>query len=70
MASNYVIAGWCYIISVLLDAFDGHAARHFNQCKFFRGLTQFILFFPFNRRERWIVCDVVFGMGMIVLFFQ
>ena len=31
MATNYVVAGWCYLISVGLDAIDGHAARHFNQ---------------------------------------
>lgn len=31
MSTNYVIAGWCYIISALLDAVDGHAARAFNQ---------------------------------------
>ncbi|CAG9808922.1 unnamed protein product [Chironomus riparius] len=31
MPTNYVIASWCYIISVLLDALDGHAARKFNQ---------------------------------------
>lgn len=28
MPTNYVIAGWCYIVSVVLDALDGHAARH------------------------------------------
>lgn len=32
MPTNYIIASWCYIISVLLDALDGHAARKFNQC--------------------------------------
>lgn len=31
MQTNYVIAGWCYIISALLDSVDGHAARAFNQ---------------------------------------
>lgn len=31
MPTNYVISSWCYIISVLLDALDGHAARTFNQ---------------------------------------
>ncbi|KAK2580111.1 hypothetical protein KPH14_012389 [Odynerus spinipes] len=31
MPSNYVIASSCYIISALLDAVDGHAARYFNQ---------------------------------------
>lgn len=34
MSTHYVIAGWCYIISALLDAVDGHAARAFNQSKF------------------------------------
>lgn len=31
MQTNYIVAGWCYIISALLDAIDGHAARVFNQ---------------------------------------
>lgn len=31
MPTNYVLAVWCYLTSALLDAFDGHAARHFNQ---------------------------------------
>ncbi|XP_055389672.1 CDP-diacylglycerol--inositol 3-phosphatidyltransferase [Condylostylus longicornis] len=31
MPTSYIISGWCYIISVGLDAIDGHAARHFNQ---------------------------------------
>lgn len=31
MPSNYIIASSCYIISALLDAVDGHAARYFNQ---------------------------------------
>lgn len=31
MPTNYVVSSWCYIISVLLDALDGHAARKFNQ---------------------------------------
>ncbi|KAL5274921.1 CDIPT family protein [Megaselia abdita] len=31
MSTNYIISGWCYAISALLDAIDGHAARHFNQ---------------------------------------
>ncbi|XP_013113308.1 CDP-diacylglycerol--inositol 3-phosphatidyltransferase [Stomoxys calcitrans] len=31
MSTNYVVAGWCYAISALLDAVDGHAARAFNQ---------------------------------------
>ncbi|KAL1501969.1 hypothetical protein ABEB36_007188 [Hypothenemus hampei] len=31
MPTNYVIASVCYVVSALLDAFDGHAARYFNQ---------------------------------------
>lgn len=31
MSTNYIVAGWCYAISALLDAVDGHAARAFNQ---------------------------------------
>ncbi|XP_051160856.1 CDP-diacylglycerol--inositol 3-phosphatidyltransferase [Leptopilina boulardi] len=31
MPTHHVIASWCYITSALLDAFDGHAARYFNQ---------------------------------------
>lgn len=33
MSTNYVLASWCYVTSALLDAVDGHAARHFNQSK-------------------------------------
>ncbi|KAF7286653.1 phosphatidylinositol synthase [Rhynchophorus ferrugineus] len=31
MPTNYTIAIVCYVISALLDAFDGYAARYFNQ---------------------------------------
>lgn len=31
MPTNYIIATWCYVVSALLDAFDGHAARYYNQ---------------------------------------
>nr|CAD7416633.1 unnamed protein product [Timema poppensis] len=31
MSTNYVVSSACYIISGLLDAVDGHAARYFNQ---------------------------------------
>lgn len=31
MPTNYIIATWCYIVSALLDAVDGHAARYFDQ---------------------------------------
>ena len=31
MPTNYVLAVVCYVTSALLDAFDGHAARYFNQ---------------------------------------
>ena len=35
MPTNYSLAGWAYILSGLLDAFDGHAARSLNQVIFF-----------------------------------
>ncbi|KAK1118859.1 hypothetical protein K0M31_014630 [Melipona bicolor] len=38
MTTNHVIASWCYIISALLDAVDGHAARYFNQSTKFGGM--------------------------------
>lgn len=28
------LAFFCYLFSALLDAVDGHAARHFNQSKY------------------------------------
>lgn len=31
MPTNWMVAGVCYIVGALLDAVDGHAARHFNQ---------------------------------------
>jgi len=31
MPTNYVVASWCYVVSSLLDAVDGHAARYYNQ---------------------------------------
>ena len=35
MPTSYVLAAWCYILSGLLDAFDGYAARALNQSMFF-----------------------------------
>ena len=31
MPTNYIIASWCYVVSALLDAFDGYFARKLNQ---------------------------------------
>jgi len=31
MANSPSSAMWCYFIGSFLDAFDGHAARYFNQ---------------------------------------
>ncbi|XP_063230211.1 CDP-diacylglycerol--inositol 3-phosphatidyltransferase [Bacillus rossius redtenbacheri] len=31
MPTNHIVSSWCYIISGLLDAFDGYAARYFNE---------------------------------------
>lgn len=36
MRTNYEIAAVCYIVSALLDAVDGHAARAFNQSEYYR----------------------------------
>lgn len=35
MPTHCVLACTCYITSALLDAFDGHAARYFNQSKLY-----------------------------------
>ena len=32
MPTDYIVATIMYLLSVLLDEFDGHAARYFNQC--------------------------------------
>ena len=42
MPTNYVVAGWCYILSGLLDAFDGHAARAFNQSTKFGAMLDML----------------------------
>lgn len=42
MPTNYKIACTCYVISALLDAFDGHAARAFNQSKIIVVMKQFL----------------------------
>ena len=34
MPTSYGLAVFCYLTSGLLDAFDGHAARMLNQCKY------------------------------------
>ncbi|XP_060532940.1 CDP-diacylglycerol--inositol 3-phosphatidyltransferase [Cylas formicarius] len=31
LPTNYIVASTCYVISALLDALDGHAARYFKQ---------------------------------------
>jgi len=40
MPHNYVAAGACYVVSGLLDALDGHAARYLNQ-----SMHYFVLLF-------------------------
>lgn len=42
MPTNHVAAGWCYILSGLLDAFDGHAARTFNQSTKFGAMLDML----------------------------
>ena len=32
MPTDYIVATIMYLLSLLLDEFDGHAARYFNQC--------------------------------------
>lgn len=39
MPTNYKVACTCYVVSALLDAFDGHAARAFNQSKITWAIT-------------------------------
>merc|ERR1711879_32107 len=36
------MAGWCYILSGLLDAFDGHAARELNQSTKFGAMLDML----------------------------
>ncbi|XP_013197486.1 CDP-diacylglycerol--inositol 3-phosphatidyltransferase [Amyelois transitella] len=38
MPTHCILACTCYITSALLDAFDGHAARYFNQSTKFGGM--------------------------------
>ena len=38
MPTNHIAAGWCYILSGLLDAFDGHAARYISNNILYYGL--------------------------------
>ncbi|TRY69475.1 hypothetical protein TCAL_03257 [Tigriopus californicus] len=42
MPTNHVISAWCYILSGLLDAFDGHAARMFNQSTKFGAMLDML----------------------------
>jgi len=42
MPTNHIAAGWCYILSGLLDAFDGHAARAFNQSTKFGAMLDML----------------------------
>ncbi|XP_014484215.1 PREDICTED: CDP-diacylglycerol--inositol 3-phosphatidyltransferase [Dinoponera quadriceps] len=38
MPTHYVIATTCYVVSALLDAIDGHAARYYDQCTKFGAI--------------------------------
>jgi len=42
MPTNYVMAAWCYIISGLLDAVDGHAARLLGQSSKFGAMLDML----------------------------
>jgi CDP-diacylglycerol--inositol 3-phosphatidyltransferase len=42
MPTNYVLASWCYILSGLLDAVDGHAARFLGQSSKFGAMLDML----------------------------
>jgi len=42
MPTNYVMAAWCYILSGLLDAVDGHAARMLGQSSKFGAMLDML----------------------------
>jgi len=42
MPTNYVAAGWCYILSGGLDAIDGHAARMLGQSSKFGAMLDML----------------------------
>jgi len=42
MPSHYVLAAWCYILSGLLDAVDGHAARMLGQSSKFGAMLDML----------------------------
>ena len=42
MPTNYAMAAWCYIISGLLDALDGHAARMLGQSSKFGAMLDML----------------------------
>jgi len=42
MPTNHVVASWCYILSGFLDAFDGHAARKYNQSTKFGAMLDML----------------------------
>nr|ALS04854.1 CDP-diacylglycerol--inositol 3-phosphatidyltransferase-like protein [Pseudodiaptomus poplesia] len=42
MPTNYVLASWCYILSGLLDAVDGHAARMLGQSSKFGAMLDML----------------------------
>nr|CAG4638687.1 EOG090X0BWK [Cyclestheria hislopi] len=42
MPTNYVVACWLYILSGILDAFDGHAARLLNQSTKFGAMLDML----------------------------
>jgi CDP-diacylglycerol--inositol 3-phosphatidyltransferase len=42
MPTSWFMAAFCYIVSGLLDALDGHAARLLNQCSKFGGMLDML----------------------------
>lgn len=51
MPTNYVLASWCYVTSALLDAFDGHAARIYDQSNS-RQLIRLLAYLPHCLKSR------------------
>lgn len=55
MPTNHVIATVCYVVSALLDAFDGHAARYFNQSTKFGAILDQLT----DRCGTMVLCSVL-----------
>lgn len=73
MQTNYIVAGWCYIISALLDAIDGHAARYFNQSEWTATvlINDFFFFWLFGVTQIGLskrCCLIGFDFQLLLIF--